>query len=111
MDLKVWINSKGISQKQMAEELGISKSYLSELLSGKRNFSPKIAQRIEEFSKGEVSRMELLFPPEADIKNKSLFNSQYMIIERGSPLTPDMREKVLSGEFEKLTKTGIKYKF
>ena len=55
--------------------------------------------------------MELLFPPEADIKNKSLFNSQYMIIERGSPLTPDMREKVLSGEFEKLTKTGIKYKF
>jgi transcriptional regulator with XRE-family HTH domain len=98
MDLKTWIRTKKIQQRVLARTLGLSDSYLSELLSGKRNFNPKIAQKIEELTKGEVSRMELIFPESKPSNETWKFNPQEMLLDKGSPLSPQMREKVLSEE-------------
>ena len=98
MDIRAWINSAGISQNKLAKGLGISPSYLSEILSGKRQINPKLAQRIEDVSKGEVSRMELLYPIESSDAKPEKHSNQSMFLKRGSPLTPKMRKRVLSGK-------------
>ncbi|HEY9160635.1 MAG TPA: helix-turn-helix transcriptional regulator [Desulfomonilia bacterium] len=98
MDFRAWIKSSGITQKKLAQDLGMSQSYLSEILSGKRKINTRLAQRIEDISGGEVNRMELLYPEDGTILKQETHTEMHMLIERGSPLTPEMREKVLSGE-------------
>jgi transcriptional regulator with XRE-family HTH domain len=51
---------KGVTGRQLARLLGISESYLSEILSGKRSPSKKAARAISE--KTGVPVMNLLFP-------------------------------------------------
>jgi DNA-binding transcriptional regulator YdaS (Cro superfamily) len=99
MDLKTWLSSKGVVQKKLADELGLSPSYFSELLSGKRRFNPKLSRKVEELTKGEVSRMELLYP---DQESPHMSEHEYVqpgFLLRGSPLTPEMRARVLKGNF------------
>jgi transcriptional regulator with XRE-family HTH domain len=98
MDFRAWINSTGVSQNKLAKSLGMSPSYLSEILSGKRRINPKLAQRIEDVSKGEVSRMELLYPYDGSIAKPKTLPAPRLFLKRGSPLTPKMRERVLSGK-------------
>lgn len=98
MNFRAWIKSTGISQKKLAQDLAMSQSYLSEILSGKRKINTRIAQRIEDISGGEVNRMELLYPGDGAISKHDTQTEKQMLLERGSPLTPEMREKVLSGE-------------
>jgi len=38
---------KGLKQSQMAKELGISKSYLSMILSGQRHCPPEFAEKLQ----------------------------------------------------------------
>ena len=94
MDLKVWLKGRGVAQRRMAGELGLSPSYLSELLSGKRRFGPKLARRVEELTKGEVLLMELLYPDRASQGTEVKYELPDFL-ERGSPLTPEMRARVL----------------
>ncbi len=98
MDFRAWIKSSGISQKKLAQDLAMSQSYLSEILSGKRRINTRLAQRIEDISGGEVNRMELLYPGDGSISKHETRTETQMLLERGSPLTPEMREKVLSGK-------------
>ena len=98
MDFRAWIKSSGISQKKLAQDLAMSQSYLSEILSGKRKINTRLAKRIEDISKGEVSRMELLYPKDNVISKHKPHTEKHMFLERGSPLSQEMREKVLSGE-------------
>lgn len=98
MDFRAWIKSSGISQKKLAQDLAMSQSYLSEILSGKRKVNTKLAQRIEDISGGEVNRMELLYPGDGAVTKHETHKDKQMLLERGSPLSPEMREKVLSGE-------------
>jgi transcriptional regulator with XRE-family HTH domain len=98
MDFRTWIKSSGISQKKLAQELAMSQSYLSEILSGKRKINTRLAQRIEDISGGEVNRMELLYPGDGRITKHERPPYEQMFLERGSPLSPEIREKVLSGE-------------
>lgn len=46
VDIKLLIAKKGISQKEFADEIGISNSYLSLLINGKKNPSPSTAGKI-----------------------------------------------------------------
>jgi transcriptional regulator with XRE-family HTH domain len=98
MDLKTWLNIEGITQKKLAEELGLSPSYFSELLSGKRKFNPKLAYRVEKLTRGEVSRMVLLYPERSQSEGIDIEYRPPDFLERGSPLTPEMRARVLNGE-------------
>jgi transcriptional regulator with XRE-family HTH domain len=100
MDLKTWLNKKGFAQKKLADELNLSPSYFSELLSGKRRFNPKLAYKVEKLTKGEVSRMDLLYPERSQSEGINIEYRQPGLLERGSPLIPEMRTRVLKGEMK-----------
>jgi transcriptional regulator with XRE-family HTH domain len=98
MKLKVWLKDRKIAQRKIACDLGLSASYFSELLSGKRRFSPKLAKKVEDLTKGEVMRMDLLYPESVIAPVSEINDKQPDFLERGSPLTPETRSLVLKGE-------------
>ena len=61
MDLKTYIASERGAAKKLAETLGISPSYLSQLSSGTAPVSPERAVDIERATSGTVTRRDL-FP-------------------------------------------------
>ena len=62
MILKEWLLRSGISQKKMAKDLGMAHVSLCLLANGRRNASLKVACIISDYTKGAVSRDEVLFP-------------------------------------------------
>ena len=56
---------KGLSQRRMASDLGISEPYLSEILSGKRTPSKRLALRISE--RTGIPVLALLYPSERNL--------------------------------------------
>jgi transcriptional regulator with XRE-family HTH domain len=62
MDLDEYLFRKNISQTDFAEQLDISRNHLGEILRGRRSPSVKLAKKIEELTKGEVTREEAMFP-------------------------------------------------
>lgn len=60
MDLKTYFRTgeRGTAKK-LAEDLGISSSYLSQLASGLAPLSPKVCVSIERFTSGAVTRQDL----------------------------------------------------
>ncbi|MBE3109691.1 MAG: helix-turn-helix transcriptional regulator [Acidobacteria bacterium] len=59
-NLSQYKEKKGLSGKEMAQILGISESYLSEILSGQRSLSKKLARKISE--KTGIPLLNLLYP-------------------------------------------------
>uniref|UniRef100_A0A6M3JBI2 Putative DNA binding, helix-turn-helix domain containing protein n=1 Tax=viral metagenome TaxID=1070528 RepID=A0A6M3JBI2_9ZZZZ len=59
-----WLNKKGWTQKNLADELGVSESAVSLWFSGDRKPSSKSALKIENITNGTVSRLSLLYPSE-----------------------------------------------
>ncbi|HEY9160001.1 MAG TPA: hypothetical protein VIS94_02800 [Desulfomonilia bacterium] len=92
MTLKTWLQINSINQKTVADELKISRSYFCQIAAGKRIPTKDIALRIEGYTNGKVSRMELLYPRE--IRHE--LNAENDMIIVGSPLSEDIRQKVLS---------------
>ena len=62
MDLDEYLFRQKISQIDFANELGISQNHLGEILRGRRSSSVKPAKKIEESTKGEVTKEEAMFP-------------------------------------------------
>ncbi len=62
MDLDEYLFRKKISQTDFANELGISRNHLGEILRGRRSPSVKLAKKIEELTKGKVTKEEAMFP-------------------------------------------------
>lgn len=60
MSLDRYLQSKGLTQEALAARVGLSNSYLNQLVNRKRRASPEIARRIEEATSGEVSAASLL---------------------------------------------------
>lgn len=50
--------------QDFAKDLEISREYFYHILSGHRKVSKKMAVKIQELTKGHVSRMEALYPEE-----------------------------------------------
>lgn len=46
--LKDELDSRGMKQIDLAQELGIAKNVMSEIINGKRNLTPELAVRLEE---------------------------------------------------------------
>lgn len=61
MDLKTYIASERGAAKKLAETLGISPSYLSQLIKGSSPISPERAVEFERATAGAVTRRDL-FP-------------------------------------------------
>jgi transcriptional regulator with XRE-family HTH domain len=59
-NLNQYKEKKGLTGKELASELGISESYLSEVLSGQRSLSKKLAQSIS--LKTGIPVLNLLYP-------------------------------------------------
>jgi transcriptional regulator with XRE-family HTH domain len=59
-NLAEYKEKKGLTSRDLAELLGISESYLSEVLSGKRSFSKKLASRVSE--KTGIPLLNILYP-------------------------------------------------
>lgn len=48
--IKAWMNRRGYSQKQLAEKLGVSTTYLSYVFTGKRPLSSSLILKFEQIS-------------------------------------------------------------
>ena len=62
MLLRDFLDKHEIMYQDFAKDLGVSRVYFYHLLSGRRKVSKKMARKIEELTKGHVSRMEALYP-------------------------------------------------
>lgn len=60
MFIRKWRKKSKTTQEQLAELVGSSKSYVSQIESGIRRPSPELAKRIEAVTNGEVTAAELL---------------------------------------------------
>lgn len=54
MDLKAYIEAHGLTTQAMAAAIGVSQPFAWRLVEGKREPSPEIAIRIEEWTEGQV---------------------------------------------------------
>lgn len=59
--LMAWIEQAG-SQKAAAAQIGVAQSLISQILSGHRRITPRIAERIERASGGAVRKERLIWP-------------------------------------------------
>lgn len=57
-----FIKSSGLRQSEWAERIGCSRSYLSEILSGKKRPSLEVACRIEDLTEGKVPASSWMRP-------------------------------------------------
>lgn len=60
MTLREFKKRNGLKLDEMADELGVSVSHVSDLIRGTRGCSLELAVRIEEYTKGKVSCRDLL---------------------------------------------------
>ncbi len=87
MELKTWMKLKGITQKELSYDLNIRQATLSMILSGKQMAKTDLAAKIEEYTSGEVTRMEMLYPESyRDEIDLSL----------GTPLTRSLQKNILN---------------
>jgi DNA-binding transcriptional regulator YdaS (Cro superfamily) len=87
----------GLPQIKIASDLGLSPSYLSEVMTGKKKVTPDIARRIEEYTNGEVTRLEVLYPQDIELENSNNGHTPDLFTLRGSPLTTELRQRVIDG--------------
>lgn len=52
--LSAWLDTNGVKQAQFANDIGMSESHLSLILSGQRMPSPQLAVKIERLTKIDV---------------------------------------------------------
>jgi DNA-binding transcriptional regulator YdaS (Cro superfamily) len=62
MKLKTWLKKTGTPQCELADKAGISEAYITLLKNGERVASPRVAKAIERATKGQVNRLDLLYP-------------------------------------------------
>lgn len=61
MLIKDFLDEKRIAYQDFAEYIGVSRNYLYNMMSGRKAFSLELAKKIEEVTKGGVSRLEILY--------------------------------------------------
>ena len=62
MNLDEYLSRSKITRTDFAKILGISRTHLQDILSGRRSPSKTLAKKIEEATEGKVTKEELLFP-------------------------------------------------
>lgn len=62
MELKEYLELKGITHAEFGKQIDCSQGFVSLLAAKKRKPSAKLALAIEQVTKGKVSRLEVLYP-------------------------------------------------
>ena len=70
MNLQTWQKAQKISNAELALMIGVHFSYITYLHNGKRRPSPELAEKIEQATGGQVSRLELLYPEKQGVDNQ-----------------------------------------
>lgn len=87
MELKTWMKLKGITQKELSYDLNMRQATLSMILSGKQMVKTDLAAKIEEYTSGEVTRMEMLYPESC---------RDEIDLSLGTPLTRSLQKDILN---------------
>ena len=64
--LKIYSLEKKIPMRKIAKDLGVSVTHIQNIITKKGNPSPKLAKKIEEYTRGEVKAIDLLYPKNKD---------------------------------------------
>lgn len=64
MILKKYLKTIGMTQEAFAQKAGVTGTYIRYITAGARTPSRKLAKKMEALTNGEVTAIELLFPPE-----------------------------------------------
>ncbi|MGE5497404.1 MAG: helix-turn-helix transcriptional regulator [Syntrophothermus sp.] len=114
MTLKELRLSKGLSQQQLAEEFGVSLSYINHLESGRRNFTDEIKGKMIKFLHVRANEMERVIEKTVKYEPKMYNNwiSKLKIYDR--PVLEDFihyvkREDVQIKDLEEFTAALINY--
>ena len=62
MILRDWMKREGVNRLHLSKRIGCSPQNVYNIFNGKQLMSQKIAVKIEELTKGEVSRAEAMWP-------------------------------------------------
>lgn len=66
MRLKDWQKNNKVKDITIADNLGIDASYVSHINANRKRPSPDLAFAIEKYTKGDVTRLELLYPDSSE---------------------------------------------
>ncbi|MHB1663939.1 MAG: YdaS family helix-turn-helix protein [bacterium] len=66
--LKIYSFEQNISITKLAEDLGISRSHIYNIIKYRVGLSPKLAKKIEEYTNGEIKAIDLLYPINSEDK-------------------------------------------
>lgn len=61
MILKKWIKDNHLTQSEFADAININKHQLNKILNGRSNASVKLAMRIEDYTDGDISAIDMIF--------------------------------------------------
>lgn len=64
MKLKEWLKSNKITQAKISADLGLHHRFFSDMINGRQAVGKGLAKAIEEYTKGQVTRLSLLYPDE-----------------------------------------------
>lgn len=64
MKLKEWLKKNNVTQTKMGVDFKTSSSFINNISMNRQPVGKKLAKRIEEYTDGEVTRLELLYPEE-----------------------------------------------
>jgi transcriptional regulator with XRE-family HTH domain len=86
----------GKKQYEIAEDLGISASFWSQIKSNKRNIDPDLAEKIEKYFSGEITFKDILMPAQEQAVPKDKVRTS-VVMQRGGILRPETRRAVMEG--------------
>lgn len=83
--LRQYFDNKGITQKNIAETLGVDPAYINKLLSGKKGFGKKTAQQFQDLYGLSASWLltgegEMLNNKAENEQNKPIADEQYLLV-------------------------------
>ena len=71
MNLREWLFRNNVKHIEFSRRIGVSNTWFSKILYGKTRPSVALSQRIEDETKGEVAKEEILFLKDETLKDNS----------------------------------------
>lgn len=62
MKLDEYLFRNKMSKTQFAKNLGVTRTYIHDIIAKRRTPRPKLARKIEEVAEGQVKKEQLMFP-------------------------------------------------
>jgi len=83
MLLREYIERYRITTSTLGRDLGVSRQCVSGIVSGKKKPSLALAKRIEQHTRGIVSRIDLLYPEDVDRLYSEDSKEEESVVQKG----------------------------